>query len=168
MSFTSSKNNPKSFSSKVSCDMVLQSQKRDSHFRQILSLLKLEWRIHSGENKIIPTFVGRVIQLFRIETFQTVLTFLPTITYPITEFIPYVKQNTNQYIFQSWSMCILLLMWVQQRNIIKPPGLIQMNSRTSLYISGIFMNPCNFSNFSGFEGILCQPRICSVGGIRPV
>ena len=85
MSFTSSKNNPKSFSSKISCDMVLQSQKRDSHFRQILSLLKLEWRIHSGENKIIPTFVGRVIQ-FRIETFQTVLTFLPTITYPITEF----------------------------------------------------------------------------------
>ena len=86
MSFTSSKNNPKSFSSKISCDMVLQSQKRDSHFRQILSLLKLEWRIHAGENKIIPTFVGRVIQLFRIETFQTVLTFLPTITYPITEF----------------------------------------------------------------------------------
>ena len=30
------------------------------------------------------------------------------------------------------------------------------------------MISCNFSNFSGFEEILYQARMCSVGGIRPV
>ena len=35
-------------------------------------------------------------------------------------------------------------MWVQQRNIIKLSGLIQMNSRTSLSISGTFMISCIF------------------------
>ena len=65
--------------------MVIQNEKRDGHFQHILALWKLEQRIHSGENKIIPT-LGRIIQLFGIETFQTVLTFLPPIPCPITEF----------------------------------------------------------------------------------
>ena len=55
--------------------MVIQSEKGDGHFQQILALWKLERRIHSGENQIIPTFVGRVIQLFGTENFQTVLRF---------------------------------------------------------------------------------------------
>ena len=48
--------------------------------------MKLEQRIHSVENNIVPTFVGRVIQLFGKETFQTVLTFLPPIPCTIREF----------------------------------------------------------------------------------
>ena len=39
-----------------------------------------------GENQIITTFLCRLIQLFGIEAFQTVLTFLPLIHCPITEF----------------------------------------------------------------------------------
>ena len=66
--------------------MVIQNEKRDKHFQQILVLWKLERRIHFGENQIIPTFIGRVIQLFGRETFQTVLIFLPPIPCPITEF----------------------------------------------------------------------------------
>ena len=66
--------------------MVIQNEKRGRHFQQILALLKLERTIYSGENQIIPTFAGWVIQLFRKETFQTVLAFLPTITCPVTEF----------------------------------------------------------------------------------
>ena len=78
--------NLKSAPPKSPCDVVIQNEKRDGHFQQILALWKLEWRIHSGENQIIPTFVGRVIQLFGIETFQTVLTFLPPAPCPLTEF----------------------------------------------------------------------------------
>ena len=69
---------------------------------------------------------------------------------------------------------MLQLMWVQQRNIIKLFGLIQMNSRLSLHISEIFMISCSFFtkgekcvNNSGFEEILYQARMCSVDGIRP-
>ena len=64
--------------------MVIQNEKRDGHFQQTLALWKLERRIHSGENQIIPIFAGRVIRLFGIETFQTVLTFFPPIPCPIT------------------------------------------------------------------------------------
>ena len=37
-----------------------KKKKRGEHFQQILALWKLGLRIHSGENKIIPTFVGPV------------------------------------------------------------------------------------------------------------
>ena len=40
--------------------------------------------ICSGQKQIIQNFVGQVIELFRIETFQSVLTFLPPIPGPIT------------------------------------------------------------------------------------
>ena len=80
------KTNPKSPLTRIPCDVVIQNEKRDGHFQQILALWKLERGIHSDVNQIIPTFVGRVIQLFGIETFQTVLTFLPPITCPIAEF----------------------------------------------------------------------------------
>ena len=66
-------------------------------------------------------------------------------------------------------------MWVQQRNIIKLSGLIQMNWRKSLYISGIFMISCiflvtieNFVSDVVFEEVLYQAWMCSMGGIRPV
>ena len=65
-------------------------------------------------------------------------------------------------------------MSVQQRNIIKLSGITKMNSRTSLYISGIFMLSCiflltveNVTN-SGFEEIVYQARMYSVGGIKSV
>ena len=45
------------------------------------ALLTLKRRIHSGGNQIIPTFVGWVIDLFRIETFQTVLRILSPIPF---------------------------------------------------------------------------------------
>ena len=57
-------------------------------------------------------------------------------------------------------------MWVQQRNVIKLSVLIQINSRISFYISGIFMISKFLSN-SRFEEILYHARMCSVGGIRP-
>ena len=66
--------------------MVSQNEKRDGHFQQTLALWKLERRIHSGENEIIPIFAGQVIRLLGIEAFQTVLTFLPPIPCPIAEF----------------------------------------------------------------------------------
>ena len=110
--------------------------------------LFVNYKIKSNyvENQIIPTFVSWVIQLFGIQTFQTVLTFLLPIPCPITEFSTYAKQYTDQYIFlklQTWSIHILQLMLVQQRNI-KLSGIIQMNSKTSLYILGIFMLSCIF------------------------
>ena len=66
--------------------MFIQNQKRDGHFQQILVLWKLERRVYSGENQFIPTFACPVIQLFGIETFQAVLTFLPPIPCPITKY----------------------------------------------------------------------------------
>ena len=66
-------------------------------------------------------------------------------------------------------------MCVQQRNSIKLSRLIQINSRMSLYISGTFMLSCIFcSNLgkfvtnNGFEEIVYQARMYSVGGIKPV
>ena len=46
--------------------MFIQNEKRDGHCRQILALCKLEQRIHSGDNQIIPASLGQVIQLFGI------------------------------------------------------------------------------------------------------
>ena len=53
--------------------------------------------------------------------------------------------------------------------------MIQMNSRTSFHILGILMLPCNFFSKSGkfvtnsgFEEIVYQVRMCSVGRIKPV
>lgn len=54
----------------------------------------------------------------------------------------FAKQDTDHYIFlkfKTWSMQILRLLSVQQRNIIGLHGIIQINSETSLYISEIFM-----------------------------
>ena len=65
-------------------------------------------------------------------------------------------------------------MWVQQRNIMKLSGLIQMNSKTSLNLGDFhdfmhFFSDCGkFVSNSGFEGILYQARMYSVGGIKPV
>ena len=66
-------------------------------------------------------------------------------------------------------------MCVQKRNFIKLSRLIQINSRTPLHISGIFMLSCifccNLGKFvtnNGFEEIIYQARMCSVGGIKPV
>ena len=65
-------------------------------------------------------------------------------------------------------------MWVQQRNIMKLSGLIQMNSKTSLNLGDFhdfmhFFSDCGkFVSNSGFEEILYQARMCSVGGIKPV
>ena len=78
---------------KVPYGVVIQSEKRDGHFKQILTLWKLERRIHSGKNQIAPTFVGRVIHLFGIENFETILTFLPPIPYPITGFTTACKSR---------------------------------------------------------------------------
>ena len=50
-------------------------------------------------------------------------------------------------------------MWVQQRNAIKLSVLIQINSRISFYISGIFMISKFLSN-SRFEEILYHARMC--------
>ena len=77
---------PKSSLPKFPCDVVIQNEKREGHFQHILALLTLERRIHSGENQIIPTFAAPIMLLFAIETFQTVLIFLPPIPYRITEF----------------------------------------------------------------------------------
>ena len=99
-----------------------------------------------GKSKY-SNFVGWVIQLFIIETFQTVLTFLSPISCPITKFST-VCETKHRSIHLSkisnMKYTILRLMWVQQRNNIKLSVLIQMNSRTSFYISGIFMISCIF------------------------
>ena len=50
-------------------------------------------------------------------------------------------------------------MWMQQRNIIKLSVLIRMNSRTSLYISGIFISVENFLSNSRFEGLSYQESL---------
>ena len=48
-------------------------------------------------------------------------------------------------------------MSVQQRNIIKLSGIIQTNSECRKFVTN-----------SGFEEIVYQARMCSVGGIKPV
>ena len=42
--------NLKSPPPKIPCDVVIQNEKRDGHFQEILALWKLERRIHSGKN----------------------------------------------------------------------------------------------------------------------
>ena len=68
-------------------------------------------------------------------------------------------------------------MSVQQRNIIKLSGIIQMNSKTSLYISGIFILPCiflvtveNLLLTVGLKRLYNRQELyqCSVGGIKPI
>ena len=158
--------------------MVIQNEKRDGHFQQILALWKLEQRVHSGENQIIPTFVGRVLRLFGTETFQTVLTFLPPIPCPITEF-----STVCETIHRSIHLSKISNM--KCRHITVDVGAAEK------YYKVIWNNPDEFEDViihlgdfhafmhffsncgkfvtnSGFGEIVYQARMCLVGGIKPV
>ena len=122
--------------------MVIQNEKRDGHFQQILALWKLERRVHSGENQIIPTFVGRVLQLFGTETFQTVLTFLSSIPCPITEF-----STVCETIYRSIHLSKISNM--KCRHIAVDDGAAEK------YYKVIWNNPDEFEDVSGIFMLSC-------------
>ena len=66
---------------------MIQNGTTDRSFQQILAFLKLEQRIHSGENQIIPT----------------VLTFLPPIPCSTTKFITVFKTKHRSIHFSTIS-----------------------------------------------------------------
>ena len=158
--------------------MVIQNEKKDRHFQQISALWKLERRIYSGENQIIPTFVCRVIQLFRIQTFQTVLTFLLPIPCPIREF-----STVRETIHRSIHLSKISNMKYTHITVDVPAA--------EKYYKAIWNNPDEFKDVivylwdfhsfmhffsncgkfvtnSWFEEIVYQARMCSLGGIKPV
>ena len=58
----------------------------NERFSEILTLWKLSRRIFGGDKQFIPRFIGRVIKVFKKKDAKTILTFLPPINRPITEF----------------------------------------------------------------------------------
>ena len=79
----------------IPCEVVVQNEKIDGHFQQILVLWKLEWRIHSGENQVVPVLISWVIQLFVIGTFQTVLNFYHPFLARQQNLASYAKQDRS-------------------------------------------------------------------------
>ena len=116
-------------------------------------------------------FVGWVIQLFMIETFQTVLTFLSPIPCPIIKFNTVCKTKHR-------SIHLSKISYMKYTDI-----MVNVDAAEKYY-KAICINPDEFKdvilylgNFhicgkflsnSRFEEILYQTRMCSVGGIRPV
>ena len=123
-----------------------------------------------GKSKY-SNFVGCVIQLLIIETFQTVLTFLSSIPCPVT------KSST---ICETKHRSIHL----SKISIMKYTYIVVNLGAAEKYYKAICINPDEFKDVilylgdfhicgkflsnSWFEEILYQTRMCSVVGIRPV
>ena len=133
------------------------------------------WRKSNYSN-----FAGRVIHLFRIETFQTLLTFFPPSSCSITKFTT-VSETKNRSIQLSKISNMKYThitvdvgaaekhykaVWINPdefRNVIIYP-----RNLLATWFHSFFSNYGKFVSNSGFEEILYQARMCSVGGIRPV
>ena len=166
--------NLKSPPPKILCDVVIQNEKRDGHFQQILTLWKVERRIHSGENQIIPTFV----QLFGIEYFQTVLTYLAPIPCRITEFSTVCEATHRSIHLSKISNMEHIHITVDVGAAEKYHKVIWNNpdefKDVIIHLGDIHTFMHLFSNCgkivtnSRFEEIVYQARMCSVGERKPV
>ena len=156
-------------------------KKRDGHFQQILVIRKLERKIHSWENQIILTFVGRFIQLFGIENFPTVLKLLPPIPCPITKFSMVCKAiHRSMHLSKISNMKYTHITFdvgasEKYFNVIwnnpdefKDVILHLGDLHASMHFFPCISNCGKFVTKSGFEEIVYQARMCSVSRIKPL
>ena len=123
-----------------------------------------------GKSKY-SNFVGCVIQLFIIETFQTVLTFLSSIPCPITKSSTICETKHRSIHLSKISIMKYTYIMVNVGAAEKYYKAICINpdefKNVILYL-GYFRISGKFLSNSRFEEILYQTKMCSVVGIRPV
>ena len=146
--------------------------------KELLFLWKTQRRIHKGELQLIPRFVGWVIQKFGKESTPTVMTFLPPIRNPITEY-----STVCETIEQSLKLSKAANM--KYTNITTDAGAAEKYYRVLwnnpekfktviIHLGDLhgfmhfFGNIGKYISHSGFEDVVFQAGMCTDGSLKGV
>ena len=155
--------------------MVVQNEKKKHTFSASIGSFEVRTKNTFWGKSNYSNLRRSGYQLFRIETFQTVLTFLPTITCPITKFRTVCKTKHRSIHLSKISNPKYTHITVDVGAAEKYYKAIWINpdefNEVIIYLGDFhdfmhfFSNCGKFGRSSGFDEILYQPRMCLVGGI---
>ena len=148
----------------------------NNHFNYFLAFWKLCRRMCRGEKQCIPRFVGFVTQMCIKESTKTVLTFLPPLIRPITEYstvcetiyrsVKLAKFGNMKYTHITVDIGAAekyyRVLWNKQIEF--KDVIIHLGDFHALL--HFFGNVRKFVSSSGFKDILFQAGMCSYGSIK--
>ena len=150
----------------------------NNNFASTLVLWKLCRRINEGNKQLIPRFVGHVIIIFKKQDAKTVLTFLPPITRPITEFSTVCETIHRSIRLSEFSNMVYTHITVDIGAAEKYYKVIWNNpeefKKVLIHLGDFhgmlqfFGNVGKFISSSGFKDIVFQAGMCSDGSIKKI